>query len=99
MNMGGLCEELAVGIRRACVATLARSAGGCVQVFEELAELLAARPGRVLDQSLHELREERARNQVKVLREHAPDALEDEVAQGVRALGQSIDEALVEISD
>src|SRR6266516_4413269 len=97
--MSGLREELAVGKGRSCVAALAWAAAGRVEVLEELAELLTTRARWILDKPLDELREERVRDQVQVFREHAPNALEDEVAERVRPLRQAFDETFVEVGD
>src|SRR6266516_1808755 len=97
--MSGLREELAVGKGRSCVAALAWAAAGRVEVLEELAELLTTRARWILDKPLDELREERVRDQVQVFREHAPNALEDEVAERVRPLRQALDETFVEVGD
>ena len=76
-------EELPVRPRCALVQTVLRPIPRCVQDLEQLAEIVSARPSLILNEPDEELREELVREQAEVLREHAPDALEDEVAQRV----------------
>ena len=79
-----LLEELPVHERGVLVQPVPGPVAGRVHELEEPAQIVLAGAARVADQADEELREHPIGKQPQVLGEHAPDALEDEVAERVR---------------
>jgi len=70
-----------------------------VEPIEEPTELVRARPLGILEQPLDELRKAALGHHLEVLREHAPDALEDEAPQRLGVGGVPFAETVVEVGD
>lgn len=93
-------EERPVRVRRAGVDAVGRPGRrGVVQVLEQAAELVRARPLRMLHELLDDAREPVPGNLAEVLGEHAPHRLQEEVPPVVRAALAPVCETLVERRD
>ena len=98
MNPGGSAEKAAVCVRHPRVEAGARPARSrVVEKFEEPTEIVRAGASRRGQKSIDHARESVRGEHREILREHAPDRLQDEVAQHIGlarlALAEAIEQA------
>lgn len=94
-----LLEQCAVDIRHARVHAVARPLSSRREPAEELAEVVGAGPPAIAEQAVEDLREAMLRDLAEVLREHAPDRLQEEVAQHVGRGGAALPQHAIEIGE
>jgi hypothetical protein len=92
-------EEAAVGVRHSGVEPVLRPRAILGEVPEQLAEVVRARPRRLLDELVEDVCEDVPRKHPQVLREHAPDALKDQVGANVRLRPGPLLEPLDDLGD
>src|SRR5580693_2916726 len=98
MEARRLLEQPAVRVGDAFVLSLARTLGRwVVEQLEQASQLIGARPLRVGDEVLDEPLEPMPGYLYKILREHRPDALEDEIAALVRTTASSLGQTPVQL--
>ncbi len=95
MQTGGVFEQSAVDVARVRVHASAGSRAGPVEPFEQRAEIIGARSLRAGDEVVDELREQVLFELAEILGEHAPDGLQEEVAQLVGAGGAAVAQSRV----
>jgi len=95
MQTGRIFEQSAVDVARIRVHASAGSRAGPIEPLEQRAEIIGARSLRAGDEVVDDLREQVLLELSQILGKHAPDRLQEEVAQLVGPGGAAVAQSRV----